>query len=324
VIVGASRNEVQRDALVIAGHGPFRALLTPVDRAVPSHLTPARRLGDRSIDRQIVEVQADHLVIAGQRGPQHLLTDPGVSPVLDVVGHDTGRVQSPMIEQCDEPAGLGGQAQVLAFPLLGLPVAEVVEHVHRAFAPARARSRATATTSRACRAPARPARPYRTGPSTHGQRRCRTHQAGSRSWQVLLPQEHVGSILVQRRQQGHHNDASCCHLCDAVQLSFYRRSTAAATPHDRTRPRPGRRGPTRVCAQRTRPGEPPAHRQRNRRVPVTAVPGGDQFVHTTPSVVQLGVSPIPTSSGLGAGVSPSRTRTPSTNRDPTRPPGRPG
>ena len=74
---------MQRDALVIAGHGPFRALLAPVDRAAPSHLTPARGLGDRSVDRQIVEVQTDHLVIAGQRGPQHRLADPGVGPIVE-------------------------------------------------------------------------------------------------------------------------------------------------------------------------------------------------------------------------------------------------
>src|SRR6476661_4661919 len=51
--------------------------------AAPGYLTPARSLGDRSVDRQIVQVQADHLVVAGQRGPQHLLTDPGGGPVVE-------------------------------------------------------------------------------------------------------------------------------------------------------------------------------------------------------------------------------------------------
>ena len=67
----------------VAGHRPFRALLAPVDRAAAGDLAPARGLGDRPVDRQIVEVQADHLVVAGQRGPQHLLTDPGVGPVVE-------------------------------------------------------------------------------------------------------------------------------------------------------------------------------------------------------------------------------------------------
>jgi hypothetical protein len=83
VIVGPGRDQVQRDALVVAGHGPFGALFAPVDRAAPGHLTSARGLGDRSVHGQVVEVQADHLVVAGQRGPQHLLTDPGLGPVVE-------------------------------------------------------------------------------------------------------------------------------------------------------------------------------------------------------------------------------------------------
>jgi len=83
VIVSTGRDQVQRDALIVAGHGPFGALFASVDRTAPSHLTSARGLGDRSVHGQVVEVQADHLVVTGQRGPQQLLTDPGVGPVIE-------------------------------------------------------------------------------------------------------------------------------------------------------------------------------------------------------------------------------------------------
>ena len=69
--------------VAVAGHRAFGALLAAVDRAAPGHLAPARGLGDRAVHGQVVQVQPDHLVVAGQRGPQHLLADPGVGPVVE-------------------------------------------------------------------------------------------------------------------------------------------------------------------------------------------------------------------------------------------------
>src|SRR4051812_16253884 len=51
--------------------------------AASGHLTSAWGLGDRAVYRQVVQVQADHLVIGGQRGPQHRLADPGGGPVIE-------------------------------------------------------------------------------------------------------------------------------------------------------------------------------------------------------------------------------------------------
>jgi len=53
------------------------------NQALTPARTPAWGLGDRSVDRQVVEVQPNHLVVAGERGPQHLLTDPGLGPVVE-------------------------------------------------------------------------------------------------------------------------------------------------------------------------------------------------------------------------------------------------
>ena len=51
--------------------------------AAPGDLAPARGLGDRPVHRQVVQVQADHLVVAGQCSPQELLADPGEGPVVE-------------------------------------------------------------------------------------------------------------------------------------------------------------------------------------------------------------------------------------------------
>ena len=83
MIIRAGRDQVQRDPLTVAGHRPLGALLAPIDRAAPGHLTPARGLGDRRVHRQVLKLQADHLVVAGQRGPQHLLADSGEGPVVE-------------------------------------------------------------------------------------------------------------------------------------------------------------------------------------------------------------------------------------------------
>ena len=63
MIVGPGGDQVQRDPVPVAGHGPFGALFAPVNRAAAGHLTSARGLGDRPVHRQVVEVQADHPVV---------------------------------------------------------------------------------------------------------------------------------------------------------------------------------------------------------------------------------------------------------------------
>ena len=81
VIIRAGRDQMQRDALIIAGHGPFGALLAAVDRAAPGHLTAARGLRDRPVHGQVVQVQTDHLVERGQGDTQQRVGVPGLGPV---------------------------------------------------------------------------------------------------------------------------------------------------------------------------------------------------------------------------------------------------
>jgi hypothetical protein len=52
-------------------------LFAPFNRAAPGHLTPAGRLGDRPVERQVLQVQTDHLVEGGDHDLQHLLPDTG-------------------------------------------------------------------------------------------------------------------------------------------------------------------------------------------------------------------------------------------------------
>ena len=72
-----------------------------------------------------------------QKGPQN-------DGAADVVGDHAGFAESPVIEQLDESACLRGQGEILALALVGLPVAEVVEHEDRSLAaqvPVRCRAR---------------------------------------------------------------------------------------------------------------------------------------------------------------------------------------
>jgi hypothetical protein len=63
----------QRDAVTLDEHRPFHALLAPVDRGRAGDLAATRRLGDASVDCDLVEDQSDDAVVvlagdAGQRG----------------------------------------------------------------------------------------------------------------------------------------------------------------------------------------------------------------------------------------------------------------
>ena len=81
VIVRAGRDQVQWNAVTVAGEGAFGALFAPVHRAAPGHLTTAGRLGDRPVDGQVLKVQADHPVVGAQPEAQQLLPDAGLGPM---------------------------------------------------------------------------------------------------------------------------------------------------------------------------------------------------------------------------------------------------
>ncbi|MBP2365193.1 crotonobetainyl-CoA:carnitine CoA-transferase CaiB-like acyl-CoA transferase [Pseudonocardia parietis] len=75
-------DQVQRDPVPVAGHRAFGALFAPVNRAAPGYLTAARGLGDRPVHGQVIEVESDHLVVAGQGLAQRFSTDAGPGPVV--------------------------------------------------------------------------------------------------------------------------------------------------------------------------------------------------------------------------------------------------
>jgi hypothetical protein len=81
VIVGPGGDHVQRDPFPVTGDRPFRALFAPINRAAPGHLATARRLGDRPVHRQVVQLQPDHLVVGGQSQAQQFLADAGLGPL---------------------------------------------------------------------------------------------------------------------------------------------------------------------------------------------------------------------------------------------------
>src|SRR5690349_5820386 len=76
--------------------------------------SPPHGDGDRPVDGQVVEVQADHLIVAGQRGSQYLLTGPGLGPVVEAAADGAVR------------AARGGDAFVPAAVYQGGD--DVVEH----------------------------------------------------------------------------------------------------------------------------------------------------------------------------------------------------
>jgi hypothetical protein len=64
--LAGSRHRPQRDATGLGDHRALEALLAAVDRAGPGGLAAAGRLGDAAVHRQLLQLQAEQLVVGDQ------------------------------------------------------------------------------------------------------------------------------------------------------------------------------------------------------------------------------------------------------------------
>jgi site-specific DNA recombinase len=102
VPIGASRNDVQRDAGGVRHQGALESLLAPIDRRPPGHLATARGLGDAAVDGQVVQLQADHPVVRLQRQGVHLLAHTRCRPLLEPPPDRrvrAGRARDPLVSR---------------------------------------------------------------------------------------------------------------------------------------------------------------------------------------------------------------------------------
>ena len=77
-VVGWSGHRGQRHATGLDGDRALEALLAAVDRAGAGGLAAAGCLGGAAVDRQVVQAQAEQLVVGGQHGQAQLLGHPAV------------------------------------------------------------------------------------------------------------------------------------------------------------------------------------------------------------------------------------------------------
>ena len=78
--VGAGAHQPERDPRNVDTGRPFQAALAPVDRGSSGPLAAAGRLGDRAVHADVLQRQADHLVVGGQGQGVELLADLGLGP----------------------------------------------------------------------------------------------------------------------------------------------------------------------------------------------------------------------------------------------------
>jgi hypothetical protein len=86
----------------LGGDRSFQPLLAPIHRAGPGDLAAAGRLGDTAIHRQVLQLQAVHAVIGGQR------------QAVPLVGHAQGDPLIPAAAQGGGRAGVVGDPAVAA------------------------------------------------------------------------------------------------------------------------------------------------------------------------------------------------------------------
>ena len=82
VLVGTGGEQVQGNALPVGGYRTFGALLAPVNRAAASDFASAGGLGDGAVHGEVVQVQADDLVVGRQGDPQDRGPVPGLGPLV--------------------------------------------------------------------------------------------------------------------------------------------------------------------------------------------------------------------------------------------------
>ena len=76
--VGRGRHGGQGDAARLDGHRALHPLLAAVDRAWPGHLAAAGRFGGAAVHGQLLQRQAEQLVIGGQHGQAQLVGTPAL------------------------------------------------------------------------------------------------------------------------------------------------------------------------------------------------------------------------------------------------------
>jgi hypothetical protein len=82
VVVGWGGHHGQRDAARLHGDRALEALLAPVHRAGPGDLAAAGGLGDAAVHRQMLQLQAEQLVVGDQDRSAQLLGHAGGDPLI--------------------------------------------------------------------------------------------------------------------------------------------------------------------------------------------------------------------------------------------------
>jgi hypothetical protein len=80
--VGRGGDRAQRDATRVGEDRAFQPLLAAVHRAGPGNLAAAGRLGGAPVHRQLLQLQAEHAVVAGQHRQAQPLGHPGADPLV--------------------------------------------------------------------------------------------------------------------------------------------------------------------------------------------------------------------------------------------------
>jgi hypothetical protein len=82
VLVGRGRHRRQRDAAGLDGDRAFQPLFAAVQGAGPGGLAAAGRLGGAAVHRQLLQLQAEQLVIGGQHLQAESFGHPGADPLV--------------------------------------------------------------------------------------------------------------------------------------------------------------------------------------------------------------------------------------------------
>jgi hypothetical protein len=91
VVVGWGRQGGQRDAARLNGDRTLEPLFAAVDRAGPGDLAAAGCLGGAAVDRQVLQLQAEQLVIGTQHQQAQLLGKAQGDPLVAAATQGRGR-----------------------------------------------------------------------------------------------------------------------------------------------------------------------------------------------------------------------------------------